>query len=148
MKPREIFLLFSFLLISIVAIASDNDEFSFDNQLIKEEFSELSALETLIVTNGYPGLSELEDNQLLKSGYLSSSPSFPGNGEDPLGIPGFWWGCVLGPVGIIAAYILSDNDKEQARKALNGCIVATVVQVAVVVVWYIAILSWNWSYPI
>lgn len=148
MKPREIFLLFSFFLISIVAIATDSDEFSFNSQLLKEEFSELSSLESLILTNGYPGLSELGDEQLLKSGYLSSSPSFPGNGEDPLGIPGFWWGCVLGPVGIIAAYILSDNDKEQARKALNGCIVATVVQVAVVVVWYIAILSWNWSYPI
>lgn len=145
MKPRKVILLFSFILLSCAATASGSDEFSFDNQLIKEEFSELSALETLIVTNGYPGLSELEDNQLLKSGYLNSNPSFPGNGEDPLGIPGFWWGCVLGPIGIIAAYILSDNNKDQARMALNGCIVATVVQVAVVVVWYFAIMTWSYT---
>ncbi len=145
MKHRKIFLLIFFPLLSYVTMASGSDEFSFDNQLIKEEFSELSALETLIATNGYPGLSELEDNQLLKSGYLSSNLSFPGNGEDPLGIPGFWWGCVLGPIGIIAAYILSDNNKDQARMSLNGCIVATVVQVAVVVVWYFAIMSWNYT---
>ncbi len=145
MNPGRICLSLLFTLLSYGTMASRSDEFSFDSQLIKDEFSELSSLETLILTNGYPQLSELRDEKLLKSCYLNSNPSFPVNGEDPLGIPGFWWGCILGPIGIIAAYILSDNNKDQARMALNGCIVATVVQVAVVVVWYFAIISWNYT---
>ncbi len=42
---------------------------------------------------------------------------------DTLGIPPFLWGCILGVIGILLVYIISDNNKEATRKALVGCLV-------------------------
>ncbi len=148
MKLRYFFLMMISLLISSALMASGSEDFNFDNQSLEREFSALSALEALVVSNNYPDIAEMEENSMLAPDFLSNNQPFHDQGEDPLGIPGFWWGCVLGPVGIIAAYILSDNNKEQARMALNGCIVATAVEVAVILVWYVVILSWTWNYSI
>lgn len=59
-------------------------------------------------------------------------------GEPPLGIPSFLWGCCLGVSGLIVVYIVTDNDREEVKKALNGCLVSGVVVIAL---YAIAILS-------
>jgi len=46
--------------------------------------------------------------------------------DSPLGIGGFWWGFVLGIVGILIVYLSMDEGtdrKEQVKNALIGCII-------------------------
>ena len=64
-----------------------------------------------------------------------------GDNDATLGIPAFWWGCVLGWVGILAVYLLTDNDKEQAKKALYGCLVQAGVFGIFYVVYILAIYN-------
>ena len=81
-------------------------------------------------------LSELQSNNLLNS-QLSALNLTSGMMMEPaLGIPGFWWGCVLGPVGILVVYLVTENDKEEVKKALYGCIVSGVFWVAWEVFWW------------
>lgn len=79
-------------------------------------------------------LSGLEEQNLSNSLFSASSPA--------LGIPGFWWGCLLGPVGIGLAYIISDNDKHEAKAALTGCIIAGAVEVVVYLVYFVYYFSY------
>ncbi len=61
------------------------------------------------------------------------------NDEAPLGIAPFLWGCVLGWVGLLVVYLVTDGDKAQTKKALTGCLVGTGVEVALYLVLYFAI---------
>lgn len=40
---------------------------------------------------------------------------------------GFWWGCCLGIVGLALVYFITDNDRDQVKKALVGCLIATLL---------------------
>ncbi len=57
--------------------------------------------------------------------------------EPPLGIPSFLWGCILGVIGILLVYILTDGDKLETKKALWGML----VWVGVWVILYVGVLS-------
>jgi cytochrome c biogenesis protein CcdA len=57
--------------------------------------------------------------------------------EPPLGIPSFLWGCILGVVGILLVYILTDGDKAETKKALWGML----VWIGVWVVLYVGVFS-------
>lgn len=117
--------------------ASEPGDFSLDMKSMEREFSELSSLETMVIHSGYLSFSDLQNQSKLPANFSDMNLSEVSFGEDPMGIPGFWWGCILGPVGILLAYVLSDNDKDQARKALNGCIVTGAVEVVGMVAYFI-----------
>lgn len=40
---------------------------------------------------------------------------------------GFWWGCCLGVIGLALVYIISDNNKQEVKSALIGCLVSTLL---------------------
>jgi cytochrome c biogenesis protein CcdA len=61
--------------------------------------------------------------------------------EPPLGIPSFLWGCILGIVGVLIVYIITDGDKAETKKSLWGFLVA----VGVYVVLYVGVYSWAWG---
>mgnify|MGYP007051326105 FL=1 len=42
-------------------------------------------------------------------------------------VSGFWWGCCLGVIGLAIVYFVTDHDKDQVRKALFGCLIATLL---------------------
>jgi len=53
-----------------------------------------------------------------------------GSENSPVGIPGFWWGFCFGILGLVVVYVAMEDGqerKEQAKNALYGCIISTVV---------------------
>lgn len=126
---------------SLYAKANDCDLFSYDRNQIQQAVSELSNLETYIEQNASViSVDRLkqEGASMVKGFLLNSCPFNMSGGEPPLGIPSFLWGCCLGVSGLIVVYIVTDNDREEVKKALNGCLVSGVVVIAL---YAIAILS-------
>jgi hypothetical protein len=119
------------LLISIMAIfmvcqgllAGQADVFKYNKQQVQDEFSDLNQLEQTVIDHSFLTLSEMQSKNLLTEKF--NTMNLTGMMMEPaLGIPGFWWGCVLGPVGILVVYLVTDNDKDQVKKSLYGCLVS------------------------
>jgi len=124
------------------SFADGSADFSYDRAAIEADFSELNELEEFVESKNFISLSEITEQEFILASLsrLSHSPMLMI--EDPMGIPGFWWGCIFGPIGIALAYVLSDKDQYQARQALTGCIINGVVSVGIVVVYYLWILTY------
>jgi hypothetical protein len=122
--------LFAALTLSLqVAKANENaDLFNIDRSSINAEFTQLNQLDQFVSANEGITLSEVQANRIDLLNDMNSPDSFQGlnaafrGGEDPLGIPSFIWGCVLGWVGILIVYLISE-DKELTKKALYGCLI-------------------------
>ncbi|MBW6490714.1 MAG: hypothetical protein K0B15_05905 [Lentimicrobium sp.] len=141
--PLKFLVVLSLLLAGVInSYADGSADFKYDRGAIEADFAGLSELEQLVESKNFLSLSEIKDQESLLESFsinnLASTPMI----EDPLGIPGFWWGCIMGPLGILMAYVLSDNDKYQARQALTGCIVNGAVSAGIAVVYYLWILTY------
>lgn len=104
-------------------------EFHFDQKELNAEFSELNALENLIIEQNLTAEEVLEVRpELMENIKLTSAEASVTrtNGDMPLLGP-FWWGCCLGIVGLLIVYIVTDNDKGQVKNALWGCLIGTVL---------------------
>ena len=107
---------------------------------ITMETADIQAIETIIEAEGltynelaakYP---ELVDNANISSA-ASEEGIFDTSDELPLGIGGFWWGFVLGLVGVLIVYLSLDEGstrKDQVKNALYGCIASVLLWGA----WY------------
>ncbi|SOE21416.1 hypothetical protein SAMN06298216_1886 [Spirosomataceae bacterium TFI 002] len=109
------------------AIASEPvDEFNYEGENISAEFEQLNKIENYVQQNEGLTLEGLkaEKSDLVDGISLSADASAAVAADEmPLGIPAFWWGCVLAVLGVILVYVLTDQDKEQTKKALFGCLV-------------------------
>lgn len=124
------------------SFADGSADFNYDRVAIKADFTELNKLEQFVESRNFISLSEINEQEFLPASFSELSLSPRHMIEDPMSIPGFWWGCIFGPIGIALAYVLSDKDQYQARQALTGCIVNGVVSVGIVVVYYLWILTY------
>ena len=118
--------------------------FDLNEESLNEAMKELNLLEAYLNQNvgvSYKDLAESGSELILNVSNNSSPMGIENGGDDLLGIPPFLWGCILGWLGLLMVYILTDNDKEQVKKALKGCLVGTGVAVAVGAVFYIAFFS-------
>jgi len=84
-------------------------------------------------------LSEMQSKNMLSTRFSNLNLTGSMMMEPALGIPGFWWGCVLGPVGILVVYLVTENDKPEVKKALYGCLVSTGIWVIFEVIWIVAL---------
>lgn len=120
----------------------DKSAFTLDQDALDVALSELIELDNFLAQNEgvlYADM-EAEGNVLISdisdiSAPLGMAPA----SDDLLGIPAFWWGCVLGWIGLLLVYILTDQNKEETRSAFNGCLVGTAVSVAFTLVYYLVI---------
>lgn len=134
-------ILFAFVAFNLFAttpenVAPEGNVFNDNLSAMEQEFSGINALEQE-VTNRQVTYSDLasensslinavEANQDLGASLLGAK------GDDAaLGIPGFWWGCVLGLLGVLVVYLVVDDraKKEQTKKALIGCLVGGAIYV-------------------
>ncbi len=127
----------------------DVSVFELDINGLNNAMNELHELENFLDLN--PGISYkalLESNStLIKNIGDSSLPlGMAQEGEPPLGIPSFLWGCVFGLVGILIVYMITDNDKAQVKKALVGCVFYTVTIAAIYVVYFLWLLDESSDY--
>lgn len=134
---------FAFNLKSTVDISSTEIEATtdFNDSEIYEAFADISTLDQYLQTNEDKTYSdlELEDSSMLAG--VSSTTTLPlsssASDELALGIPSFLWGCVFGIIGVVVVYLMTDENKEQTKKAVYGCVASTVVGV----VFYIVVIA-------
>jgi hypothetical protein len=115
---------------SLLAAAASND-FDLHAAVSNHEFEKLNKLENYLQKNQNLSLSELKaEHPALLDGIslADNTTSFQAAtaGDLPL-VTGFWWGCCLGVIGLAVVYFITDNDKEQVKKALWGCVISTLI---------------------
>lgn len=128
-------LIFTFLLLFVgfAVSASDADLFKLDYDAVQKEFAGLERVSDILADNPEMTYSMLMETNsgLVESVSLVPGSALPMGAAAPaLGIPSFWWGCVLGVVGIAIVYIVSDQDADEAKKALWGCVASSVGWIA------------------
>ncbi len=130
-----------------VAIASLNTEtpavtesqvMTFNEKAVNAEFEKLNKLEEYVAAHEGATIEDVKDTELTQDLKLDTNvTNAVVAGDLPLGIPAFWWGCVLGLLGVLAVYLITDKDKEQTKKALYGCLAWTVLWA----VYYFVVLA-------
>ncbi len=128
-----------YLLLSMLSLlalstlkANDRELFNYNKARIENSLNDLNQIEKIV--NDHP---DMEADDLVKSGIVEeSSISFINsplslNGEPPLGIPSFFWGCIFGVAGMIVVLIMTDKDKNEIKQALYGCI-TTYIAIALI----------------
>lgn len=136
---KKLFLLF-FLgaLVSSASFAGVNaDLFTMDEAKIEAEFAELNTLDAYLDEHEGVTLEELQSSGAAMALNLSpeTMSGLSAMMEAPLGIPSFLWGCVLGWVGILIVYLVSE-DKDETKKALYGCLAWS----AVIILYYVIVI--------
>jgi hypothetical protein len=122
------------LLLGIQTRANQASDFKLDKQKVQTEFSDLNQLEQTVMNTNLT-LSEMQQKNMLTANFSNLNLANSMMMEPALGVPGFWWGCVLGPVGILAVYLLSEKDMHETKMAAIGCLVPAVVYT----VYYLAV---------
>jgi len=115
---KTLLLLAAFLMVS-VSFARTADLFSYDKAQVQKALVNADALDHY-VSQATVSLDKIDLSTPVTANFLAQS----GNNmmeERALGIPGFVWGLVLGVVGILVVYLVTE-DKEETKKALYGCI--------------------------
>jgi len=127
---KNVLTIIAIIFMSYASIASNSDLFKIDFNSVNQEFTELNIVEDMVVANPdltYSSLS-ISDAGLIERLSLVPNSAVPlANGNAVLGIPSFWWGCGLGLVGVGIVYFLTDKDSSEAKKALWGCLVGSLI---------------------
>jgi len=118
----------------------DESVFSYDEDALLTELNDLNDLDAYLETNEGTTFAELseEGSPLIADIESTASPMGMGGQDDgpPLGIPSFLWGCVFGIIGLVVVYIMTDENKDETKKALWGCVASTLVSgVIYMVAW-------------
>ncbi len=120
-------LLFITFFVSNIAFSAE-PVFDLDQSEINQTFDKLNQLESFILDN--PGLSideiKAQNEALLDNVSFETSSNLSMTGDMPL-VSSFWWGCILGIVGLLVVYLVTDHDKEQTKKAFIGCLIGTLI---------------------
>ena len=103
----------------------------FENNISKTEFNQINQLEAYVEANPQTTLNQIKLNnpELINGVEIlddTSASSLSAVKDMPL-VSGFWWGCCLGVIGLAIVYFVTDHDKDQVRKALFGCLIATLL---------------------
>lgn len=115
----------------IIALSSDaraiNESFSYDIDEVNTQLAPLTKLEQLHINYPDKTFQELiTDNELAGYSFAAVSNSQSGFYEPMPILPAFWWGCILGWVGILVVFLVT-QDSLQTKSALWGCIVGSLL---------------------
>jgi hypothetical protein len=128
-----------FFLMLSVSFAKKNENLRIDEQQLNTEFKELNKLEQYVNTHEGITLEEVKKAGLTEGLNLNTNISTMAMMDDlPLNIPAFWWGCVLGLIGVLVVYLVTDKDQDQTKKALWGCLVSGGV---IMGLWLVALIA-------
>ena len=118
----------------------DESVLTLDESALNEAMQELNVLDEFLNENAGVTYTDLEsaESELIIGVENSTAPlGMDSESEPPLGIPSYLWGCILGVIGILLVYILTDGDKDETRKALWGML----VWIGVWVIRYVGVFS-------
>jgi hypothetical protein len=124
---KNLFLIVILVLVFFTRCIGATDAlFEYDKVALDKEFAQLDELETYIEQNEGITLSQLhlESNPLVINQQFSFS-SFVN--LSPVGIPGFWWGCFLGPIGILVCVVSNESRGGDVNSSIIGCLVGSLI---------------------
>jgi len=128
----------SIFLLAGSSYAGNTGLFTYDKSAVNEEMALLNELELYVLSHPGTTLAEMVSDGNPLAMEISNTNSFTAFNlmyEKALGIGGFWWGCCLGPVGILVVYLVSE-DKAETRSAIIGCVVGTLLYSGSYAGWY------------
>ncbi len=114
----------------VLNLQAKTSDFNLDDKKVNAEFSQLNKLENYVDANANATIADAKVAEIAADVDLDTS-TIDVMKELPANIPAFWWGFCLGWVGLIVVYVVTDNDKDQVKKALKGCIISGLVGLAV-----------------
>ncbi|MBA4850842.1 hypothetical protein [Emticicia sp. BO119] len=130
MKTKLNLLLILLLCITFSGFAATTADLEYKEQSIDNEFAKIEKLEKYLAIHPEATLESIKKtNPELLEGFdliATTETNFSPTKEMPI-VGGFWWGCCLGIVGLGLVYFITDNDRDQVRQALWGCIIATLL---------------------
>ena len=137
MKKTAVIFVLGAMLMSTLTFAGNIDLFNYDENKINQEMADLNVLESMVLQN-----QDLTYDDLLQTGNplvmglnTDSSIMLPSQINTPI-LPPFWWGCILGPVGVLLVYVLED-DPAQTKSAFWGCLISTLLWGGSSWFWYL-----------
>ncbi len=116
--------------------------FTYDKSVVETEMASLNDLEQFVLDHPAITLSGMVANGNPMASSVAGPNSFSALNlvyEKALDIGGFWWGCCLGPAGILVVYLVSE-DKAETRSSIIGCVVGSLLYSGSYAGWY-----WGWS---
>jgi hypothetical protein len=150
MKSLSVFMAMVFLTTQTLSLSAKNSNVTLasldesvlvlDELALDEAMMELNELDAYLDVNAgvtYTDLQTAESDLIIGLDNSTSPLGMDQENEPPLGIPSFLWGCILGIVGILIVYIITDGDKMETKKALWGML----VWVGVWIVLYVGVFS-------
>ena len=137
-------LVFLFVLCGVLstqALAVSGDLFDYDKEKVRTEMEQLTALEEMVAQNQDLTYDDLmAENNPLVANLNPTNNLMAGVGAAMPIVPAFWWGCVLGPVGILLVYVI-EEDRDQTMSAFWGCLVGSAASTVLYFVYVLAILG-------
>jgi hypothetical protein len=128
-------------ILSCNAANGGNDLFDFDESDFRAQMQNLNDLEEfLMVHEGLTYLDLAAHHEHLASHVMEDPFSATSWSREPAGIPSFWWGCIGGILGIIAVFLIT-QDEEEARRALWGCITGYLVLIGAGLTYLILLVT-------
>ncbi|MBL6963591.1 MAG: hypothetical protein ISR55_07200 [Bacteroidetes bacterium] len=126
---NKILFLIGFLSVITLQLKADGgDLFDVQEEKIQSELNELNMLEEFILQNEGVTFSQLqaENSELLENISANHSAVSTSLGiNSPTGtIPAFLWGFCLGPIGVLIAYLIDEDD---LMWSAIGCLVSSVL---------------------
>lgn len=121
------------------AFSGNADLFSYDREKVGLELNPLQLLEDYVSSHEGISLCDLKTGHDPLVNMLNiDSGSFIGleSGADggAFRIPSFLWGCCLGPLGVIAVYLMAD-DSDETKKSFMGCVTWGMAISAYYIIW-------------
>ena len=141
----KVLIVFFFVIISFSANAVNLNAklFDYDEEKVKESFSELNQLENLLLQNPDLSLADIafrfpQYSYMLEEETVNplrvANMSAPGNFSSfwfafSLSLVGsyFIYGAAAGPIAVAIVYFNSDKSKPETKKAIYGCLTGTVL---------------------
>lgn len=121
-----------FLFTGVFAFANSSDEvFTLDRQALNNEFKGLEKVESYVQQHDGVSLEQVQQaNPSVLENVNIEKDSVAGinhiNKEMPI-VGGFWWGCLLSVLGLALVYFITDNDSQQVKAALWGCLLSALL---------------------
>lgn len=118
---------------------AEKEVLTYNPDNINNEFEKLNKIEAFVASNEGADIESVKETELLNDISLdtNSLATITNDSDLPLNIPAFLWGCLLGGLGILIVYMVTE-DKVQTKKAVYGCLVAggvvAVIYVAIVII--------------
>lgn len=138
---KKLLILASMLLLIGVSnsMAGQADLFSYDAVTIENQMVQMDQLEGYVLSNPGITLTDMTSTGNSLASLVSDPNGISGfnlTNDKAFGIPGFWWGCIIGPFGVLVVYLVA-KDSAETKAAIKGCIISAVISIASSVTWSI-----------